>query len=135
MPSIIANVIGRKKFISSEDDAQFLLLSDTGGASAGMWVLQFVSDPDDPFVGSLSIQGRIQGQQAFTDEVPFAPVPYRAAILNGVLSDYSLQSAAIDSHSLFYVPATGAAIALLASVTSGHGVLYSYPREGDAGLP
>ena len=130
---LISNVIGRKKFITDADHGTFLLLSDTGQDLAGMWCLQFVPDPG--FNGSLSVQARIQGQQAYEDAVGLAPVPYRAAILNGVIDDYSLKSALITGSSLFYVPASGLAVALGVSIVAGSGVLYSYARQGDAGLP
>lgn len=134
MPDIITNVIGRKATIDASSNGKFHLLSDTGGQSAGMWVVQFVPDPDDPADCSLSVQGRVQGQQAFDDEVGFAPIPYRAAVLNTETSDYALRDDAITGHSLLAVPATGLAIALLVSCASGKGHIYSYPRTGDAAL-
>jgi hypothetical protein len=131
----ISHVIGRKKVITATDDADFLLLADTGGEDAGVWVFHFVPDPDDPFDGTLVIEGRIQGQQAYEDAVAFAPIPYRPAILNGVASDYTLTTAAITGESLITVPATAIAVSVLVSCASGKGTLYSYPRRGDAGLP
>ena len=131
----ITNVIPRKRIITTADDTAILLLSDTGDNLAGMWVFQFVSDPDDPFAGNLVVEGRIQGQNAFDDEVPFAPIPYRAAILNSVADDYTLKSDPITGHSVLFVPATGLAVGVAVSITAGKGILYSYPRQGDAGLP
>lgn len=134
MPTLITPTIARKKLITTEDDGKFLLLSDTGGNWAGVWVFEFVPDPGDPFDGQLSIQGRIQGQQAFDDDVPFDVIPYKAAILNGVVSDYSLTTDYITGHSFLTIPASGASIAVLVSCTGGKGTLYSYPRQGDTGL-
>ena len=131
LSNAVSNVIGRKKFVSVDDDGDFLLLADTGKDLAGVWVLEFVPDNDEPFDGQLSVQGRIQGQQAFEDAVGFAPIPYRPWILNTVTGDLELTTAAITGHSLIAIPATGLAVALLVSATSGKGVLYSYPRQGD----
>ena len=133
--SLFGNVIGRKKVVSPSDDGKMLLLADTGSGLAGVWAIQFWPDPDSPFDGSISVQARIQGQQAYDDKAPVAPVPFRAAVLNGAIGDYALRSDLITGASLFYVPATGLAVALLVQCSSGRGTLYSYPREGDAGLP
>jgi hypothetical protein len=134
MTTQVTQVISRKRQISVEDNGNFLLLSDTGQNWAGMWVFEFVPDDNDPFVGALAVMGRIQGQQAFDDAVPFASVGYRAAVLNGVASDYSFKADLITGHSVLMVPATGLALAVLVACESGKGTLYSYPRQGDAGL-
>lgn len=129
----ITNVIGRKRVITSADDGKFLLLSDSGEL-AGVWVFEFVPDNEEPFEGTLSVMGRIQGQQAFEDEVAFTPIPYRASVLNGVTGTHTLKTDPITSHSLLIIPATGLAVAVLVGCTSGTGTLYSYARQGDAAI-
>ena len=129
--------------ITTADNANFLLIGDVGhGNQAGNLELQFVPSVSAPFTGSLAVMGRIGGGPLMKQEaalgVPFASIPYRRVILNGVCYDYSMTAVGapdlLTGASILHIPSYGLSIALLVTCTQGTGTVYYRTLEG-AGSP
>lgn len=100
-----------------------------GPQSSGWWTFHWV--PDNSFVGSIVVMGRIAGQEATTDGVPQVAIPYLALYLNGVIVTPTVSSggiwttATITGNTLFQIPTSALNVGLVFNCDSGFGRLYT----------
>jgi hypothetical protein len=123
--------------ITTADSGNTLVVGDAGhGNTAGAVVIEFL--PDGTWTGNLVVVARVGGGPLSKQEaklgVPFAQVPYRAAYLNGAVSDYSIQSVPLTGASLVQVPANGTAIGFLVTCTAGFATVYFRTLDGPCAL-
>lgn len=122
---------GGPKFSIDQSENSVLLEFGIGSEffMTGAVVIQF--DPSFDFVGNLRVMGRILGQVAENDDVPFVPIPYRLISLGGVANisrvpvlDDITQSCIIE------IPISGLTGALLIACSGGTCDCYRTAVEG-----
>lgn len=97
-------------------------LGDMGDNVAGTMTLQFVVP--SAAVVSIVVKARSRNPEAAADSAPFLACQYVKIWLNGAAGDQTYVNTAITSDSLILVPATGMAIELDVTFTSG--LMYVY---------
>ena len=102
------------------------------GASkqAGTWTIDIL--PDQTFVGSFAIVGRAA---LTTDQqlVPFATIPYRRIVWNGVASDGAMATDVITGRCIIQVP-WNVSVGILMDCSAGFAWIYPYGVDGTAGV-
>ena len=98
---------------------------NAGAGAGGVWAFMWV--PDNSFVDSLIVMGRIAGIEAANDGVPLVQIPYRADYLNSgpTGSPLSYNTTVITGTSLFYVDSWAKTAGLIFECTQGFGMLYT----------
>jgi hypothetical protein len=125
--------IGKAYYLRANDDnGKTLFFGDASSSRTSVKTVQWV--PDLGTVGDgFSLVSRIYGPQVDTNGTAFTPIPYRRVALSGSASDRGLVSDTLPVDGfLIEVPANGQTLALVVSVTSGGGWLYSWDAVGSA---
>ena len=112
--------------ITTAVNGMFGECGSAGVGSSGVWAFMWV--PDNSFVGSLIVMGRIAGNDAANDGVPLVQIPYRADYLNSgpTGSPLSYVTTTITGTSLFYVDTSAKSAGLVIECTQGFGTLYTH---------
>lgn len=120
----------RKFGFSTDDNGDFLEIGPAGTSSTGgVMAIQLI--PDQNFVGSVVIHGKIMGTAARDANVQFMPVMYRPITLNNVAADFTIPIAtAVPGNSTINVPSNGVSIALLVTCSAGTCQVVSWNLQG-----
>jgi len=101
-----------------------------GGTNAGLSTLVMQIVPDGDWSGSLTVKGRIAGQDA--EAVDPVGIPYHPANVGGTASDYALVSSAITGDALIQIPSNGLTVSLDVTASAGTCEVFVWDLQGNS---